>query len=270
VTLNQHVTEVMLALGLQSHMVGTAYIDDHILPQYMAAYRTVPVLSAQYPSREVLIAARPDFVYGGFNSAFDNKRVIGRAQLRSTGIGSYLTSAYCKSGASTVADVYRDITNIGQIFGVPDRAAALVSSMQAKIAAVRAKLAGVKQPLRAFYYDSDDGAVPYSAGCCGPASLVIEPAGVKNIFDDVKGSFVDVSWEEVIARNPQVIILNDADWSTAASKKKELLANAALASVDAIQHQHFVTVPFSYLVPGVRDATSIEQLARGFYPQLFK
>ena len=44
ITLNQHVTEVMLALELQDHMVGTAYIDDEILPQYQAAYQSIPVL----------------------------------------------------------------------------------------------------------------------------------------------------------------------------------------------------------------------------------
>lgn len=44
VTLNQHATEVMLALGLESSMVGTAYLDDQILPKYKAQYDKIPVL----------------------------------------------------------------------------------------------------------------------------------------------------------------------------------------------------------------------------------
>ena len=54
VSLTQHTTEIMLALGLQDKMVGTAYLDDAILPQYEAAYKQIPVLSDEYPSREVL------------------------------------------------------------------------------------------------------------------------------------------------------------------------------------------------------------------------
>ena len=68
ITMNQHVTEVMLALELQDHMVGTAYIDDEILPEYQAAYGSVPVLAEEYPSKEVIMAQDPDFIYGGFRS----------------------------------------------------------------------------------------------------------------------------------------------------------------------------------------------------------
>jgi len=53
VTLNQGATEVMLALGLQDRMIGTAYLDDRVAPAYAAAYRAVPVLAEEYPSREV-------------------------------------------------------------------------------------------------------------------------------------------------------------------------------------------------------------------------
>ena len=65
VTLNQHATEVMLSLGLADRMVGTAYMDDTILPELAEAYAGVPVIAEEYPSKEVLLAAQPDFVFGG-------------------------------------------------------------------------------------------------------------------------------------------------------------------------------------------------------------
>ncbi|GLW11642.1 hypothetical protein Misp01_67700 [Microtetraspora sp. NBRC 13810] len=52
VSLNQHATEVMLALGLEKSMVGTGYLDDRILPEYAPAYDRIKVLSAEYPSCE--------------------------------------------------------------------------------------------------------------------------------------------------------------------------------------------------------------------------
>src|SRR6202008_77640 len=45
VTLNQGATEVMLALGLQDRMIGTAYLDDRVAPAYASAYASVPVLA---------------------------------------------------------------------------------------------------------------------------------------------------------------------------------------------------------------------------------
>jgi iron complex transport system substrate-binding protein len=44
---------MMLALGLGKHMLGTAYLDNPILPEYQQAYSQIPVLSQKYPSRKV-------------------------------------------------------------------------------------------------------------------------------------------------------------------------------------------------------------------------
>ena len=50
VTMNQGVTEFMLAMGLESKMVGTAYLDDAIWPRYKTAYDAIPVLASGYPT----------------------------------------------------------------------------------------------------------------------------------------------------------------------------------------------------------------------------
>ena len=67
-------------------MVGTSYLDDRILPEYQAAYDTVPVLAKEYPSYESLLAVEPDFVYGGWDSAFDEKEGRGRQRLTDAGV----------------------------------------------------------------------------------------------------------------------------------------------------------------------------------------
>ena len=46
--MNQGVTEFMLAMGLESRMVGTAYLDDAIWPRYTAEYNAIPVLASGY------------------------------------------------------------------------------------------------------------------------------------------------------------------------------------------------------------------------------
>lgn len=70
VTMNQGVTEFMLAMGLADRLVGTAYLDDEIWPRYASDYATVPVLSDSYPSEDQIMAVNPDFVMGSYASAF--------------------------------------------------------------------------------------------------------------------------------------------------------------------------------------------------------
>ena len=66
ITLNQGATEFMLATGLEDSMVGTAYLDDNIWPQYAAAYAKIPVLSSSYPNETHIMAQNPDFLVASY------------------------------------------------------------------------------------------------------------------------------------------------------------------------------------------------------------
>ncbi len=266
IALNQHVTEIMLALELQDHMVGTAYIDDEILPPYQAAYQSVPVLAEEYPSKEVILAQNPDFIYGGFRSAFEDDAAGSQEDLNKLGIGTYLTASICNTGSpDTLEDVYTDIRTIGAIFGITDQAQALVESLQQEVAAATSRIDASGEPLRVFMFDSGDVA-PYTAACCSMVTNMIETAGGNNIFDDVDGRWKEVSWEEVIDRDPELIALTDADWSTAQEKKDLLLGDPSLADITAVKEQRFVVLKFSSLVPGIRNATAITELAEALSP----
>ena len=261
IALNQHVTEVMLALELEDHMVGTAYIDDEILPQYQSAYQSIPVLAEEYPSREVILAQDPDFIYGGFRSAFGDDVAGSQEELNSLGIGTYLASAICNIGSpDTLEDVYADIRAIGDIFGVPGRADALVNAMSGEVAVAARQNDTPGDALRVFMFDSGDDA-PFTATCCSMFTSMIEAVGGKNIFDDVDGRWKTVSWEEVIDRDPELIVLTEADWSTSQEKIDLLLGDPVLADITAVKEQRFVVLQFSSLVPGIRNATAIAELA---------
>jgi len=78
VTMNQGATELMLHLGLEGNMVGTAYLDDEIWPKYKEAYDRIPVLNEnkwEYPTDKKIMAYNPDFIVGSYNSAFRNQYI---------------------------------------------------------------------------------------------------------------------------------------------------------------------------------------------------
>jgi iron complex transport system substrate-binding protein len=107
VTMNQGVTEFMLAMGLKDKMVGTAYIDDEIWPRYKSAYATIPVLSTSYPSETEIMAVTPDFILGSYKSAF-RERTCTTERCRgifnvSTGPCEGLGSDWFKGGSTSAA-----------------------------------------------------------------------------------------------------------------------------------------------------------------------
>jgi iron complex transport system substrate-binding protein len=270
-TMNQAATEIMLALGLHDRMVGTAFLDDSILPEFANAYRAIGIRSAAYPSREVLFGARPDFVYAAYPSAF-SPEAPGMTDLLRAGTRSYLSPSGCREHANAslapMELVFAEIRDIARIFGVLPRAEQLVATYRADLATVRDQLGAVDARLRVLWWDS--AMPPFVAACCGTPNEIVRLAGGQNIFEDVRGSWRTVSWADVVARNPEVIVLADATWAPAAEKREWLLANRALAEIDAVKHRRFVTMNFSDAAPGVRNVAAVRTIAEALYPEKFK
>ncbi|MGW4703439.1 ABC transporter substrate-binding protein [Streptomyces sp. NPDC004285] len=264
VTMNQHVTEVMLALGLEKSLAGTAYLDDAILPAYKKAYDTVPVLAKEYPSKEALLAANPDFVYGGYASAFDAKAGRGRDDLKRSGIATRLNTEYCPSGSTSLDDLYREVRETGRTFGVPDRAEAWIRGAKTTVAATDQRLKGVT-PVSVFVYDSGDKTA-FTAGGKGIGNELITRAGGRNVFADLDKTFGDATWEQVLDRRPDVIVIYDYGTTTVAQKKKRLLDDPALQDVPAIRNRRFAVLPLSDTVLGVRVPAAVDKLAAQLHP----
>ncbi|MEW9519802.1 ABC transporter substrate-binding protein [Streptomyces tubercidicus] len=268
VSLNQHATEVLLALGLEKSMVGTGYLDDKILPQYQDVYSKVKTLSKEYPSFETLLAAEPDFVYGGFASTFDETEGRGRAAFTKAGIHTHLNIGECSKGPVTMARMDEEIRTVAKIFGVPERAERQVRSLHTVLDSVQRKLSGAS-PVKVVVYDSGDKTA-FTAGGKGIGNEVIKRAGGVNLFADLDKPFGDVSFEQVAQRAPDVIVIYDYGDQSAEDKKKFLLSNPALKDVPAIRNKRFAVLPLSSTVLGVRVPAAVESLARQLHPGRFK
>lgn len=264
VTMNQHATEIMLALGLQDRMAGTAYLDDSVLPAYRPAYDKIKVLAKEYPSKEVLLGADPDFVYGGYASAFDKGQGRDREGLAKAGIGSRLSVEYCTEGRVGLEQLKTEITEVARTFGVPERGEALVREEQRRVDAVTARVKDRARP-SVFVYDSGEASA-FTSGGNGIGNEIVSLAGGANVFADLKDTFGDVPWEKVIERAPEVVLIYDYGGTTVEAKKQRLLNDPALAEVPAVKNRRFVVLPLSSAVLGVRVADAVESLGRQLHP----
>ncbi|MEU5232715.1 ABC transporter substrate-binding protein [Streptomyces anulatus] len=264
VTMNQHVTEIMLELGLKKSLVGTAYLDDQVLPKYREDYASVPVIAKEYPSYEQVLATDPDFVYGGYGSAFTAGDGRSREALKKSGIESRLNTESCTKGDQPMDTLYEEIREVGRTFGVTDRAEAWIKRAKADNAATAKKLAGLK-PVPVFVYDSGDKTA-FTAGGEGIGNELIERAGGTNVFADLDKPFGDASWENVVARKPEVIVIYDYGATNVEQKKKRLLDDPALADVPAIKNKRFAVMPLSDAVLGVRVPAAVDKLAAQLHP----
>jgi len=266
ITLNQGATEIMLALDLADHLAGTAYLDDAVAERWQAAYDEVPVLSKEYPTNEQLLQAEPDFVYASYSSAFEKNVAGPRKKLAETGVASYLSPFGCEDKAQrpepSYDAVWDEVEAVAGAFGVPERAEKIRDDQQATLDDLEKEAAG--KGVSVVWWDGGTKAPTVGAGDGGPA-LVMDAVGVTNAFGDAEGSWIDSSWEDVVAADPDVIVLVDASWDTAADKRKYLESDPVLSKLTAVEQGHLVTIPFSESTAGVRlvdGASSLgEQIA---------
>ncbi|MGL4608844.1 MAG: ABC transporter substrate-binding protein [Trueperaceae bacterium] len=272
VTLNQAATEVMLALGLEDVMVGTAYLDDEILAEYKTFYEQIPVLAREYPSKEALFAVEPDFIYGSYASAFAQEVAGSREELIASGVTPYLSPFACEDEALRATNgleaVFQELREVATMFGVPERAEALIGTMQADLEQVQ-DVTGEQEGMRVLWFDSgkDD---PFVGACCGAPALIMKYLNVENIFADTQGSWATVSWEAVLERDPEVIIFADASWDSADERMEFLTQDSRFSTLTAVKEQRFISIPFSYTTPGIRNVAAVRLLAEALYPELFQ
>lgn len=262
VTLNQGATETALALGLADRMVGTAYLDDAVAPALKTEYDKVEVLAKEYPTKEQFLSAAPDFAYAAYASAFTDKAVGTRAELSKEGIGTYLSPFGCPKDAPktepTFENGWAEISEVARIFGVPDKAEEVVNAQRAQLESVKSAAAAKGSTI--FWYDSGDKTPFVGAGGGGP-QLIVDAVGGTNIFEDIDAGWGDGSWEKVVAAQPDVIVLADASWDTAETKKKYLAADPTLSKLDAVKNERYVVIPFSESTPGVRLVDGAESVS---------
>ncbi len=266
ISLNQHVTEIMLALGLEDSMVGTAYLDDEIYAPLQEEYKKVPVLAEQYPTKEQVIDAEADFLYGGWKSAFSEKGVGTPEELAELGIHTYVQTSSTMTGPK-LEDIFVDIRNIAKIFRIEDKGEALIEQMTADVEAITEKLPQVETKLKVLVFDSGEQDVFTAAQ--NFMNELVTIAGGHNIFSDVEANWTTVSKEDAVDRQPDVIVVIDYGSTSAEQKIAFLKQDPALSTTPAVQNERFVILPLSAASEGVRVAEAIEILAKGFYPESF-
>ena len=264
-----NLTEMMLVLGLADHMVGYTGISGwKTLDEEMRAnVKQLPELSSKYPTKEVIVGANADFFFAGWNYGMKVGGEVTPETLKPFGVKVYELTESCthimKKGKASIDDMYADLLNLGSIFNVEDRAKNLVNDYKAELKSFKSNLE-TGEPVRAFVYDSGED-TPFTAGLYAMPTALIEAAGGVNVMNGFEKSWGTVTWEEVVAQNPEVIIIVNYGSVTAEQKRAFMMSNPAFSNIEAVKNDRFVTLEYVEATPGPRNIKAIKTLAKAFW-----
>lgn len=259
VTIKSTATELLVSLGLADRIVGVAFQDGPLPDDLAARAAAFNVLADKMPSQEVVLETEPDLVYGGWESNFAADGAGERPTLHQLGVATYVAPAACRSikpPKLTFEALFDEIAEMGAIFDVEHDAAELIAAQQASLTAVMPDARG----LTAVWYSSGTKAPYVGAGSNAPG-MIMDALGLRNIFGDVDDGWISASWEAVVDANPDVIVLVDSWWNSAAQKKKLLAENPITSRLDAVQNERYLVIPFPASEAGVRNVPAVVDLA---------
>lgn len=217
-----------------------AYYDEAT----WAALEAIPALTGETDtsghllvSKEVVIDQEPDLVLG----EVDN---LSRETLGGVGIPLIEEPAMCAEGldAPGFDDVYSQLETYGKVFGRSREARAAVTALEERERELTADPAGPRRSA-AVLYPTVGGGVTYAYGTRSMAHPLLVAAGLDNVFADTDERVFEVTAEELLGRDPDVLVLLHS-------------AGDPRAVVDAVRS-----------LPGAGDLTAVREDA--LLPMLF-
>jgi len=271
-------TEDMIALGLEPHMVGE-FAASGSLPanqpfpaEFAAGFKQIPEISPDYFTLEQLVGQKPDFLFAGWNYGLQTGTNLTPDYLAKFGIQTLALTESCahvqaSKQSVSVDDTYQDLTNLGQLFDVPQRARLVIDGMKAQIASVQPKVASLT-PVSVFDYDSGTSA-PFTGPGLAMPNAEISLGGGTNIFANLKQTWTSVSWEQVVKADPQCIIINDYSTPTAAQKEQFLETSPITKNLTAVKNHCFLPLTYDEVTPSPRNGEAILAIAHWLHPSAF-
>ncbi|GAB7035158.1 ABC transporter substrate-binding protein [Streptomyces sp. NPDC021749] len=291
VTSNAAALEMLLRLGAGDRVIGTGFPPGKgTLPAALdARARKVPVLGKHLVPKEKLLGSGADLYIDTFAS-MGHMGGAGDAptddEFAAAGIKHlYLASTACapmaKQPQRDLSAVEGDIRRLGAVTGTADRAKRLIAGMRAKVAAVHKAVGPVPERQRPtyFFFDYDAGTKQPLAVCRKQvANAVITQAGARNVFAGCDGDFRPVSWEDVVAKDPDWIQLGVRNRGDAAANARAfddaaafLKSFPATKGLTAVKEGHFLRIGSERTtIAGVGTADTVEEIAHTLYPARFQ
>ncbi len=249
ISLAPSVTELIYLLGADGRLVGVTSQCD-----WPDSVRSKPRIGDLLnPNYEVILAAHPDLVIAS-TAGNDRAAVFKLADL---GLPVYVTAP------RNVQKIFETVEAVGRITDCAARGVAVVSRMKERLADIKRRLAGLP-PVRAFFITWFDPLL--TPGKETFETDLLRLAGVESISANVDQYYPRFSLEQVVARDPDVIITVNHE----GSPLPDLRRLAGWQRLRAVRQGKIYVLNEVFQHPSPRFVDGVEEMARRLHPERFR
>lgn len=268
VALWQNSIETLIALGAGDKIIAVAgvYNEKHLNPEYLEAYKRIPVRQTQIFSQENVLLMHPDFIAGWLFDFTGKGRSIGTSSFweeRNINVYMNLMNGAEFKAQHTMDDELKYIMDLGKIVGNEAQAAIIISDINNKILRYKQQLA-VKKRLKVLVVSNFGKTITiYTPRTLAGDILTRLGADVIGKKQEAVGENEYISYEEILTSQPDVIFLQCSP-ENENMLLKSVYSNPALQNVKCIKKRQVYCIPF-YTIrsPGIRIDDAIDIFAKG-------
>ncbi|HZT40315.1 MAG TPA: cobalamin-binding protein [Bryobacteraceae bacterium] len=252
------ITEMLYALGM-----GPRIVADTVYCNYPPEARTKPKIGSYIaPNIEKIASLKPDLV------------IIQKNPIQ---LGPRLSALHLnvlEVSHDSIDEVYASIEKIGEAAGAPDRARALVRSLRQELNHIQRRTASYPRTRMMFIVGRAPNRIEdlIAVGRASYLNGVIEAAGGDNIFKDAVAPYPKVGMEDVLRRNPEVIVdmgdMSEPERVSPEQKRAIVALWSQYPSVAAVKnHRVFAAASSIFTVPGPRMVEAARAFASMLHPE---
>ena len=255
VSLTPSTTEIAFALGLGKQMIAVDTWSD-----YPAETKDLPKVKMMPVNFEQVVSLKPDLVLVASITSNDDIKKMQDLKLTVLAVGKSTTS---------FDGVMADIALVGKATGKDAQAKSVTDAMKQKLDSLKTTLAKAQTKPRIYWeIDASDPAKPYTPGPGSFVNDLITVAGGTNIASNAKAAWAQINSEEIVAANPDIIVLSDALFGMTADQVK---ARKGWSSITAVKNDKVFPIDDNLVSrPGPRLVDGLEAAAKLIHPELFK
>lgn len=249
-------TEILFAIGAGEQVVARDDFSNY--PEDAAILPPVGGFMGDY-DYEAILAMEPDLVLA--------------SQLNTSGQVEALENlgltVYFLPNPSDLEGLFANLEIIGELTGKGEAARDLVGTLEQRVENIQVRLKDITvHPLVYYELDASEPAKPWTPGPNTFLTQLIRMAGGQSVGEALQSDYAQISLEELLIQDPDMIILGDSNYGMTA---EQVTARTGWDGLSAVKDQ--AIYPFNDdLVsrPGPRLVDGLEELARLLHPELFE
>jgi iron complex transport system substrate-binding protein len=249
-------TEILFSIGAGEQVIGRDEFSD-----YPAQASNLPSVGGGFGdyNLEAIVDIEPDLVLAAEINTPEQVKALEDLGL----------TVYYLPNPTTLDEMYENLLTVAELTAHLPETEELVDDLRNRVSKIESLIETAEdQPTTFYELDATDPSAPWTAGSGTFIDTMITMAGGTNIASDMEGQYLQISIEELLVRDPQVILLGDAAFGVT---PESLAERTGWSGISAVANDEIFSFDDNLVSrPGPRLVDGLEELARLLHTELFE